>query len=331
MPNSGSLSVSVVIATRNRPGPLGDCLKSLGSQSLRPDSVIVVDSSDSGATAAMVEQIRPTLNFPLVFEHTTEKSAARQRNIGAERALTDLLVFLDDDVVLDNAFLLEIVKPFRSDPNREIGGVSGTITNQVYTNPRGLNRFLLGFCLGEWRGSYAGRLLGPAVNFLPAQILDAVQEVDWLPSTCTAYRREVFLAYRFCDALEGYSFAEDVHLSSRVHKSHRLLNTTRGHVLHKDLGKSTHRDWRALGESMVINRHAIMARILKRNRLLDHVRLFGYEAIYCSITWLAAGATAARLAILGKLLRGKLSGFIVIWSGRGATAQVLEHKWQKPA
>jgi glycosyltransferase involved in cell wall biosynthesis len=325
------LSTAVVIATRNRPGPLGDCLKSLDSQSLRPDNVIIIDSTDSDATATMIDEIRPTLSFPLVFEHTTSRSAARQRNIGAEKAATDLIVFLDDDVVPDNSFLLEIVKPFQSDGNYEIGGVSGAITNQVYSNPHGLNRFLLGLCLGRWRGSYAGGLLGPAVNFLPADVPNTVQEVDWLPSTCTAYRTQVFRSYRFCDAFEGYSFAEDVHLSSRVHKTHRLLNTTRARVFHHDLGKSTHRDWKALGESMVINRHAIMVHVLGRNRLLDHIRFLGYEIIYCSAAWLAAGISAARLAILVKLLPGKLLGFVKIWSGRGSAAPPLEDGHRKPA
>jgi glycosyltransferase involved in cell wall biosynthesis len=276
--------------------------------------VIVVDSSDGDETADMIEHIRPTLGFPLRHERTISKSAARQRNLGAERTTAEVIVFLDDDVVLEEAFLSEVMIVFQSDSAGEIGGVSGTISNQIYTNPRGLNRFLLGFCLGQWTGSYAGRLLGPAVNFLPADKPGTPQEVEWLPSTCTAYRRDVFMSYRFGDDFGGYSFAEDVHLSSRVRLTHRLLNTTTGRVFHHDLGKSTHKDWKELGESQVVNRHAIMVTVLGRNRLRDHMRLFGYEMIYTSLAWLAAGVTSARLAILVKLLRGKLSGFAKIWS-----------------
>jgi GT2 family glycosyltransferase len=308
------LAAAVVIATCNRAEPLRDCLNSLGCQSLRPDLVIVVDSSDGDETADMIEHIQPTMGFPIRHERTISKSAARQRNLGAERTTAEVIVFLDDDVVLEEAFLSEVMSVFQSDLPGEIGGVSGTISNQIYTNPRGLNRFLLGFCLGRWTGSYAGQLLGPAINFLPADEPNTVQEVEWLPSGCSAYRREVFMSYRFGNDFGGYSFAEDVHLSSRVRQTHRLLNTTRARVFHHDLGKSTHKDWKALGESQVVNRHAIMVTILGRNRLSDHIQLFGYEVVYTSLSWLAAGVTSARLAILVKQLRGKLSGFSKIWS-----------------
>jgi hypothetical protein len=124
------------------------------------------------------------------------------------------------------------------------------------------------------------------------------------------------MAYLFCDDFEGYSFAEDVHLSSRVHQTHRLFNTTKGRVFHHDLGKSTHKNWKVLGESQVVNRHAIMVSVLDRKRVIDHIRLFGFEVVYTSLAWLAAGVTSARVAILAKLLHGKFLGFSKIWSGR---------------
>ena len=312
---SERLTATVVIATCNRPDPLRGCLDTLASQTFKPDLVIVVDSSDGDATAEMIQQTRSKLRFSLRYERSGFKSAARQRNFGAGLASSDVIVFLDDDVVLEASFLDEVMKVFLSDPPEEIGGVSGTISNEVYSNPHGLNRFLLGFCLGQWRGSYAGKLLGPAVNFLPAGHPGAIEEVEWLPSTCTAYRRNVFLAHRFGEDFEGYSFAEDVHLSSRVHKTHRLFNTVRARVFHHDLGKSTHKDWKALGESMVVNRHAIMADVLGRNRIRDHARLLAFELGYSSLAWLAAGANSKRISILAKLLHGKLSGFLKIWSG----------------
>jgi len=310
-----TLSSDVVIATRNRPEPLRACLESLSSQIRKPKKVIIVDSSEDDATAQMVDHARTGIEFPIDYERTTLKSAARQRNMGAAKATNDIVVFLDDDVILEDAFLSEVIQVFESDAMCTIGGVSGTILNQIYTDPRGLNRALLGLCFGEWTGSYAGKLLGPAINFLPADTPSTVQEVEWLPSTCTAYGRHVFMSYRFGDDFDGYSFAEDVHLSARVRKTHRLINTTRARVFHHDLGKSTHKDWKKLGESQVVNRYEIMVNVLGRKRLLDHARLWGYEIVYCSLAWLAAGVTANRLATLVKLMHGKLLGFSKIWRG----------------
>lgn len=318
-PGSRSLSCSVVIATRNRPEPLASTLKSLNGQNILPATVVVVDSSDGEATAQVVAGLRESFGCQMVYQHTTIRSAARQRNIGAERESSDVVLFLDDDVDLEPACLEEILKVFESDPAGKVGGVSATISNEVYTDPRGLNRMLLAVCLGKWRGTYAGRLLGPAVNFLPADIPETVQRTEWLPSTCTAYRRDVFLKYRFAE-FEGYSFAEDVDLSSRVAKQYQLLNTTKARIVHHGLGKDTHRDWRTLGKSMVLNRYGIMAHTMERHGLLDHFRLFWYEVCYTSMAWLAAGANAGRLRTLSQLVAGKISGFLSVWMGRGPKA-----------
>jgi GT2 family glycosyltransferase len=307
-----SLTCSVVIATRNRPEPIHATLTSLNRQISLPDVVVIVDSSDGNETARAVEGLEPLLKFKVIYRHTEIKSAARQRNMGAEHQTEDIIIFLDDDLELEPACLNELLNVFQEDPTGQTGGVSATITNQVYSDPRGLNRLLLAFCLGSWNGPYAGRLLGPAVNFLPEDIPDMIQQTDWLPSTCTAYRRDVFLQHRFSE-FEGYSFAEDVDISSRIAKSSRLLNTTRARVFHHDLGKGTHRDWRTLGKSMVMNRHGIMTRTMGRTGLLNNLRLFWFEMIYSSLTWLAAGANRERRLRLMQLLLGKAAGFVSVW------------------
>lgn len=307
------LTCSVVIATRNRPDPIRETLASLNRQAMRPGTVIVVDSSDGPETARIVAEIEPSLRFPVIYRHTEIRSAARQRNLGADLDASDVVVFMDDDLDLDPGCLGELLNVFENDSQRQTGGVSATITNQVYSDPKGLNRFLLACCLGQWKGTYAGKLLGPAVNFLPEDLPDTIQRTDWLPSTCTAYRREVFMRYRFSE-FDGYSFAEDVDVSSRIAKTSQLLNTTRARVFHHDMGKGTHRDWRTLGKSMVVNRYGIMTRTMGRTRLLDHLRLFWFEMVYSSLTWLAAGASRERLVLLTRLLRGKTAGFASVWS-----------------
>lgn len=308
-----SLRSQVVIATRNRPGPLRDCLCSLNRQTLLPHDVIVVDSSDVMETRRAVDDLRSSVAFRLHYIHTEIRSAARQRNLGAKLVESDLVFFLDDDVVLEPDFIREIIRVFENDTEGLIGGVSGTITNCVYSPLRPLNRLLFALCTGEWRDSYAGRLVGPAVNFLPADTPDTVQEVDWLPSGCVCYRKDVFARHGFSNDFEGYSFAEDVHLSSRVAKTHKLLNTTRARLYHHDLGASTHKNWVELGESMVAHRRLIMTSILGKRRIRDHVHLFLFEVVYGAASLLASRRP---LRIVCPLLWGKLRGFWKLWVGK---------------
>jgi GT2 family glycosyltransferase len=323
-PKSTQLSCSVIIATRNRPEPIRKTLESLGRQTVLPQAVVVVDSSDGEETAKVVAAAEGPLRFRVLYRHTAIRSAARQRNMGAEDEASDIVLFLDDDVDMDELCLSEILKVFESDPECRVGGVSATISNEVYSDPHGLNRFLLGFCLGRWKGSYAGRLLGPAVNFLPADTPETVQGTDWLPSTCTAYRSQVFHKYRFAE-FEGYSFAEDVDLSSRVAREYRLMNTTRARIVHYDLGKDTHKDWRALGKSMVINRYGIMANTMGRRGIVDHCRLLWYELFYTSVAWLA-GSRLRRIGTLAQLIAGKAGGFLYIWGIVGPKAHRREEQ-----
>ena len=304
----------IVIATRHRPEAVRDCLHSINVQSVLPCQVVVVNSSGSSETKNLVDSLSTVLEYPCVYRHTLIPSAAQQRNLGADLCTAEVILFLDDDVILETAFILEILSIFDSG-GATVAGVSGTISNQVYSDPKGLNRLLLGLCLGRLRGSYAGKVIGPSVNFLPADRPDTVQPVEWLPTTCTAFRRDIFMAYRFENTFEGYSFAEDVHLSTRIAQNYQLMNTTRARVFHSDLGKDTHRDWTALGESQVKNRHLVMTSVLGRTGLIVNLRLFAYEMIYCSLTWLAAGISASRITRLYALLGGKLAGFRKVWSG----------------
>lgn len=293
-------------------------METLFNQSLALKEALIVDSSDDPGTGAFIQSLVPTAPFALRYISTQIHSAARQRNLGAEKACGDILVFLDDDVRLDRRFLEELVHPFYDDPDGRLAGVSGTIVNQTYSQPKGLNRFLLACCLGNFDKCWAGRLLGPAVNFLPKDVPEAVQPVEWLFSGGTAYRREVFEQYRFGDQFRGYSFAEDVHLSARIGREYRLVNTTRARFEHLDLGRSTHTDWKALGESMVINRRAIM-RILGRNRRVDRLRLFAYEVLYGSLALAAQAKFRPQLLYRYALLVwGKLRAFRGLGAGSGA-------------
>lgn len=89
-------SVSVVIATRDRPDQLQRCLDHLRPQLGPDDEVVVVDSASRDsrtgdvATAAGVVLVRAEL-----------PGTSRARNLGWRRARHDLIAFTDDDVEVD--------------------------------------------------------------------------------------------------------------------------------------------------------------------------------------------------------------------------------------
>lgn len=111
--------VSVVICTRDRPDDIAVCLASLPMQTRRPDEIVVVDNAPRddrtrdaalNAGATYVREPRPGLDIA--------------RNTGVRAATGDLIVFTDDDVLLDPTWLERMTAAFDAP---EIGSVTGLV------------------------------------------------------------------------------------------------------------------------------------------------------------------------------------------------------------
>ena len=115
-------SLSVAICTRNRSVRLARLLRSL--EEARPDStfgkveVLVVDNGSTDDTRARVA------SFPEVrYVHEPRAGLNFGRNAAIEAATGDLLAYLDDDVVVDRAWLAGLAEAWRSRP--DAGGFTG--------------------------------------------------------------------------------------------------------------------------------------------------------------------------------------------------------------
>jgi GT2 family glycosyltransferase len=83
--------VSVIVPATDGPATLGRCLRAIGASSCPPDELIVVEQPRGLGPAAA-------------------------RNLGAERATGEILVFVDADVVVHADALERIRRAFESDP-----------------------------------------------------------------------------------------------------------------------------------------------------------------------------------------------------------------------
>ena len=63
----------------------------------------------------------------LYLHETNHSGAASARNSAIDRTKADILIFLDDDVVLEPDFVGELLNVYEKYPT--VGGVSGVITN----------------------------------------------------------------------------------------------------------------------------------------------------------------------------------------------------------
>jgi glycosyltransferase involved in cell wall biosynthesis len=117
--------VSVVVCTSDRPEHLARCLRSLQTQLGPDDEMVVVDNSPD-------RNAHPTarsMGARWVAEPRPGSSWARNRGIAESRH--DLIVFVDDDCVVDRSCLDAVAEPF-ADP------AVGAVTGNVLANQAGL-------------------------------------------------------------------------------------------------------------------------------------------------------------------------------------------------
>lgn len=115
------MSVSVLIATRNRAQPLARCLRSVLAQSVLPREILVLDDGSAPPVRALVAEAEPDLAaHPLIrwLRVDTHIGLVGARNMLFVQASSPLLLVLDDDAWLSESESIgRIVAYFEAQPN----------------------------------------------------------------------------------------------------------------------------------------------------------------------------------------------------------------------
>jgi GT2 family glycosyltransferase len=224
-----SLTVSVIICTRNRPDDLAACLRSLATQTRRPAEVVVVDASDGDASREAVMAWAAARGAPRVRYLHAAPGLARQRNLGIGIATGHLMTFLDDDVVLARGYLACIVELFELDPM--LAGAEGVVATAPLSGRRWcanlFRRVFLMNSLGRPRGVKRSGFV--AYDPWPP----SARQVGSLVGCNMSYRRTVFERFRFDEWFDGYGLCEDQDFSYRVGRRHRLVQTPTARLEHR--------------------------------------------------------------------------------------------------
>lgn len=231
------MTSSVIIPTRNRTEDLSRTLPTLLEQTQLPDEIIIVDQSPDDSTKKVVQRFenevitagRATPKFIYLYDPSLGGAGAA-RNVAIDHARGDILVFLDDDVLLEPDFLQELIAVYKEDSG--LGGVSGVITN--YPMPSFRQRFLF-------------RL------FRTGPFHDERQSIYWscdqlrhsrpfpvrkFGAGVMSVKRQALDRLRF-DALYKGAGSEDIDLSWRISERWPLVMTPRARLFHirTDLGR----------------------------------------------------------------------------------------------
>ena len=223
--------ISVIIPTKNRAQDVIKCLKSITIQTMLPDEIIIVDSSDTKNLKSLLD---PFENFNINYIHDIKASLTRAENIGVENSIGDIIIILDDDVILDKNHIKEIMYVFNNYPAEKIGGVTGNVmSNQPKNSIKrffsfGMHVFATMFFLLRY-GNGKFQLSGMPTTIRNA---DKITECEFLFGCDMAFRKDVIAEFKFDENFHGYSWGEDDDIAYRVSRKYQNLYTPSAKFVH---------------------------------------------------------------------------------------------------
>jgi hypothetical protein len=114
-----SMLVSVIVPTHNRASLLGRAIASVQAQCYDHWQLLVVDDGSTDTTAEVLEAQADT-EHRLYALRTDGVGAAAARNAGLDAAVGDVVVYLDDDNMLDPLWLKAVVWAFTQHPEVDV-------------------------------------------------------------------------------------------------------------------------------------------------------------------------------------------------------------------
>ena len=278
-----SFQLSVIIPVYNGSRYLPRCLAAL-RQSTYPDyELIVVDNGSTDNSVAIAQ------SFQARILHCPGPSGpGAARNMGAQHAAYDVLVFIDADVVIHSDVLSRIARHFQHDP--ELAALFGSYD----TNPSATN------------------LLSQYKNLLHHYVHQhANEQARTFWAGCGAIRKDLFMSVGMFDTV-AYSrpSIEDIELGDRLYRGGLRI------TLDKQLLAQHLKEWRlrSLVHADVWCRAIPWSQlILTRQGMLNDLNVGQTQRISALATWLGLGSLFLGL-LYPIMLWGTLLALVLVLS-----------------
>jgi GT2 family glycosyltransferase len=235
-----------------RAGALRKLLNSVALQTVYPNEIIIVDASTNVETKKLLSANQhKNVHYFLVDEAT--RGLTKQRNFGISKVAenSEIVSFLDDDIVLENDYFENVLKTYIEFP--EALGVGGIITSEIHWDFVGDNykakrcdffydgwkrkdpfrfemRKLVGLDTNAPPGYMPTFSNGRSLSFLPPS--GKVYPVEQLMGGVASFRKNVFDKNKFSTYFEGYGLYEDADFSLRISKIGKLYCNTNAKLSH---------------------------------------------------------------------------------------------------
>lgn len=290
------MKISAIVPTIGRPESLRALLDSLAAQTRPPDEVIVADAS---VLEDLTNQSALIVNRIAVHP----PNAVRQRTAAINIARGDLLLFLDDDVVLEPDCVAQMLSLLEQ--NENVVAVTTDFNNQTWPAPTRLWQLYLRHILKLNCGAWQGRVVGPLLRFGYNPVPSEPCAIEWLGSGNSLVRRSAFIAAGgFSDFfLHRCTINEDVDLGLKLRRIGTIMFCPAARMAHHHAPSGRVTMFMA-AEDDLFNRFYI----LRRTMVLSLLRSFSLVLLYFAVE------TTSQF--LGCVRRLNFRGFIAPLTGR---------------
>jgi glycosyltransferase involved in cell wall biosynthesis len=223
-PSRQPLAYSAVIPTKDRREAADAAVEVLLGQTRVPQRIVVVDASASAYAPSSSLAARAARVGVDVVVIESRPSTSAQRNTGARRVETPVVLFLDDDVRVAPGYVEALLARWEAAGLEAFGGMAGTpaVVPRQGALARTVRRLTMLNYVDPARQAMTLRRSG-TVRYVP-EPRRAVR-VPALGAGATAYRTDLVLAHPFDERFPGYAPGEDLEMAFRVAAAAPLLQT----------------------------------------------------------------------------------------------------------
>lgn len=291
------MDISVIIPTKDRPDALFKCISSILNQKVLPDEVLIVD--DANLPQEFVSAIaKKTKAIGIQFQYIKKDipGLSMSRNIGASKARSSVVLFLDDDVVLDREYVEVLKEDWKRYKDEEsLGGIGGVIRNirKITFMERLFHRIFLLSSPAKWDVTDVGFQVWTTE-------VKKEEKVFYLPGGVTSFKKDLIAKIPFRQLSPGRTPADDVEFFLKTKKQgYYFVLDPRARLFHKQTAIAREDNF-ARGEKEGYNQCVIFSDNVEKN--IPNYLKFSWS----SIGWIL------RQFLAGNFLKamGMVSGYI---------------------
>ena len=119
------MKVSIIIPTKNRINMLNECINSIENQSRKPEEIIIIGDVSDILTNEFIKNLKSNMN--IIYLSMTG-GTCKKRNQGIKQSNGDVLLFMDDDAILQRDYIKHLISAFI---NENIHVMTGYIFDSI--------------------------------------------------------------------------------------------------------------------------------------------------------------------------------------------------------